>query len=121
MCVEGEISHANGLRIPEEMQKALARYSSRRVLIDLRKARNTSTTMENFGFALAVKRKEPELSEPHKPLRIAFLTALEDESHDRVLSILSATLPASGNSLVSKDEGSALSWLLSGPGFDADL
>ncbi|POR04186.1 hypothetical protein AU468_03420 [Alkalispirochaeta sphaeroplastigenens] len=109
--VEGEITHTNRFRIVEDLERALATYGSRRILIDLREAHNVSTTMDSFGFAQAVNRKGSELSEPDNPLRMAFLTDPEDTSHDRVLSIIFGSLPSTNIHLISKDGPSALNWL----------
>ncbi|POR05597.1 hypothetical protein AU468_00010 [Alkalispirochaeta sphaeroplastigenens] len=109
--VEGEITHTNGFNITEDSKKALATYGSQRILIDLRKARNISTAMDNFEHAQAVSRKRSDFSKPGKPLRMAFLTDPEDRSHDRVLSLLFGMQPSNNNHLISKDGPSALNWL----------
>ncbi|POR04187.1 hypothetical protein AU468_03425 [Alkalispirochaeta sphaeroplastigenens] len=111
VCVEGMITHTEGFRIAKDLEKALAIYGSQRILIDLRKARNISKTIDNFGFAQAASRKGPEFSKSGGPLRMAFLTDPEDRSHDRVLSLLFGMQPSNNNRLISKDGPSALNWL----------
>ncbi|POR04152.1 hypothetical protein AU468_04040 [Alkalispirochaeta sphaeroplastigenens] len=112
LTVEGEITWQTGLMIGQEATRAAAETGLRRVLVDLRQARNVSAVMDHYSSSWSYQKMERRILSTAGTLRIAFLTAPDDTSHDASLTGMIGLIPSKNVYLLSKDESSAREWLM---------
>ncbi|POQ98564.1 hypothetical protein AU468_13350 [Alkalispirochaeta sphaeroplastigenens] len=116
ILVKGIITHKTGLLLGEHVLQGVERFGSHRILVDLRRARNTSPLFENYRAVYRYKEQHSDIARIAGPLRIAFLTDPDDSSHDLLLAMLATVCTDTHARLHSKDEESARGWLLWQPG-----
>ncbi|SIQ40645.1 hypothetical protein SAMN05920897_10889 [Alkalispirochaeta americana] len=115
LTVEGEITWQTGLLIGQEATRVATETGLQRVLVDLRRARNVSTVIEHYSSSWSYQKIEKNRLQTTGAMRIAFLTAPDDTSHDAALSGLIGLIPSRDVYLLSKDEASAREWLMASP------
>ncbi len=102
--IEGDFSAQDSHEWLAKLQGTISEQGIERLLIDVRKSKNTSSVLDNYTFAY----KDTDKLQLNKRVRTVILANPDDKSHDFVLT---AMLNAGFNVRLFQDPASAVRWL----------